>query len=264
MALGLRLGYTTVSAGMDKLLRPMGTKSGLRFPISRSGLLAEWLFTEGSGQVAHDSSGNANHMTLGSTPVVDVNDPAWIPNGLLFNGVSAGCVVNLSLAPYNAMTIESWMKINLSGNFVNYPKTLMYGYTNRTDCSITGQGGGKNIYYDIYFWDGSTGHSEGHEILCPLNVWWHYVVTINKLASGYSDAFYCNGVLLATINNINLVWTAPMQSPTQKLGFGCHNDFADNLPCTHGPTRVWTRALGADEVASLYNYTIALTGGAAA
>jgi len=38
-----------------------------------------WLLNEGAGQVAHDSSGNRHHGTLGSTPSADDNDPRWIP-----------------------------------------------------------------------------------------------------------------------------------------------------------------------------------------
>jgi len=37
-----------------------------------------WLDNEGSGQVVHDSSGNRNNGTLGSTASTDDNDPAWI------------------------------------------------------------------------------------------------------------------------------------------------------------------------------------------
>jgi hypothetical protein len=36
-----------------------------------------WSFNEGSGQTAADKSSRQNTGTLGSTPGVDANDPAW-------------------------------------------------------------------------------------------------------------------------------------------------------------------------------------------
>jgi hypothetical protein len=53
----------------------------------RDGLVAEYLFDEGRGQVLCDYSGNGNHGQLGSTPQADTNDPLWTPQGLEFDGV---------------------------------------------------------------------------------------------------------------------------------------------------------------------------------
>ncbi len=53
----------------------------------RDGLVAEYLFDEGRGQVLYDYSGNGNHGQLGSTPEADTNDPLWTPQGLEFDGV---------------------------------------------------------------------------------------------------------------------------------------------------------------------------------
>jgi len=41
-------------------------------------LLAYWNFDEGSGQVAYDTSGNANDGQLGSSPDTDDSDPNWV------------------------------------------------------------------------------------------------------------------------------------------------------------------------------------------
>lgn len=41
-------------------------------------LVACWHLDEGSGQIAHDSSPRGNHLTLGSTPGDDRDDPQWI------------------------------------------------------------------------------------------------------------------------------------------------------------------------------------------
>ena len=55
--------------------------------LVRDGLVAEYRFDEGRGQVLCDYSGNGNHGTLGSTRGADTNDPLWTPQGLQFDGV---------------------------------------------------------------------------------------------------------------------------------------------------------------------------------
>ena len=53
--------------------------------ISTSGLKLR-LNLSGSGQTVSDSSGNGNDCRLGSTAGSDANDPAWISEGLQFDG----------------------------------------------------------------------------------------------------------------------------------------------------------------------------------
>lgn len=78
LGLGLDLGFN-----YPKIRRKKEQKGT---PI-RNGLVAEYLFDEGSGQVLYDYSGNDNHGQLGSTPEADTNDPLWTPQGLQFDGV---------------------------------------------------------------------------------------------------------------------------------------------------------------------------------
>lgn len=52
--------------------------------LPRDGLVALYLFNEGSGQVLTDYSGNGYHGTLGSTAGDDTNDPTWTGQGLAF------------------------------------------------------------------------------------------------------------------------------------------------------------------------------------
>ena len=52
--------------------------------IVTAGLLAEWRFDEGTGQVLTDSTGNGHHGQLGSTTGADPEDPTWTAQGLSF------------------------------------------------------------------------------------------------------------------------------------------------------------------------------------
>lgn len=61
----------------------------------KDGLVAEYLFDEGEGQILTDYGGNGNHGMLGSTPDADTNDPLWVPEGLSFDGVDDFAEINL-------------------------------------------------------------------------------------------------------------------------------------------------------------------------
>lgn len=54
--------------------------------IVRRGLVAEYRFDEGQGDILHDFSGQGNHGQLGSTAGADTNDPTWTARGLEFGG----------------------------------------------------------------------------------------------------------------------------------------------------------------------------------
>jgi Concanavalin A-like lectin/glucanases superfamily/Fibronectin type III domain len=57
--------------------------------IVTAGLIAEWRFDEGAGQVVTDHSGHGNHLQLGSTAGVDLGEPTWASYGI-------DCVLNAS------------------------------------------------------------------------------------------------------------------------------------------------------------------------
>jgi hypothetical protein len=52
--------------------------------IPRGGLIAEYLFDEGTGQRVYDHSGNGNQGVLGATSAASASDPTRIMAGLLF------------------------------------------------------------------------------------------------------------------------------------------------------------------------------------
>jgi hypothetical protein len=43
-----------------------------------TGLVAQWLFDEGTGQVCKDTSGTVNDGVLGPTTSVETTDPTWV------------------------------------------------------------------------------------------------------------------------------------------------------------------------------------------
>jgi len=55
--------------------------------LVRNGLVAEYRYTDGTGQVLTDWSGQGNHCELGSTSGADTNDPTWSAGGADYDGV---------------------------------------------------------------------------------------------------------------------------------------------------------------------------------
>jgi hypothetical protein len=87
----LTLNSLTRSLGIS----PRGRGAHVNTPaIVAAGLIAEWRFDDGAGQVLTDYSGNGRHGQLGTTAGADVNDPAWTAQGLSFDGVNDQVVVS--------------------------------------------------------------------------------------------------------------------------------------------------------------------------
>lgn len=57
-----------------------------RQSLPKRGLVAQYPFTDGSGQTLTDISGNGNNGTLGSTSGADASDPTWGSNLLTAGG----------------------------------------------------------------------------------------------------------------------------------------------------------------------------------
>jgi hypothetical protein len=64
----------------DRALSAQEIQISMHVPLegNEPNLIAYWNFDEGAGQVAHDTSGNANDGQLGSSPDIDDSDPNWV------------------------------------------------------------------------------------------------------------------------------------------------------------------------------------------
>src|SRR3954466_15589104 len=78
-------------------------------------LVGWWPMNEGSGQVVRDWSGRGNNGVLGSTPVVDVNDPSWIKgvfvgSALRFGGDDFVTIPGNSALEQQKLTVAAWVR----------------------------------------------------------------------------------------------------------------------------------------------------------
>jgi hypothetical protein len=106
------------------LLAAAGAASAAPAVASEPGLLAQWNFDEGAGQIAHDSGPRGLDATLGLSPEADRADPTWIGgasgSALRFDGSS---IVRLpdaaALAPQH-LTVEAVARADRSPGRYRY------------------------------------------------------------------------------------------------------------------------------------------------
>ncbi len=86
--------------------------------LPTSGLVARWDFDEGTGPVAHDTSGNNNHGTLDNY----TDDSQWVAGrfggGLAFNGQTSNRLIvpdspKIGADLVNAFTVSAWFRSNV-------------------------------------------------------------------------------------------------------------------------------------------------------
>lgn len=81
------LRLTRHSRGLGLSPRRRAAKGGSEVPtVIQEGLVAEWRFDEGAGQVLTDYTGHGHHGRLGATTGADTADPVWTAQGLSFDG----------------------------------------------------------------------------------------------------------------------------------------------------------------------------------
>ena len=158
--------------------------------IDEGSIIGMWLFDEGEGDLAEDSSGNGNDGTL-------INDPKWVEGkfgeALEFSG--AGDYVDTTLNTDNLsspVTISFWMNPTLVRK-----SALISGYNNanpninRWDIQLNRDGASKIRWVEHEGRDGAISAT-------PLEAGiWYHVAVVHDLPSSESTIFV-NGVLEST------------------------------------------------------------------
>lgn len=227
-----------------KVKPPYGTPLNRAHPLAR-GLVGCWLFNEGSGLIANDSSGMGNHGTL--TNMSNTLTSGWVggPNGgaLAFDGV------NDSVNCGNAL------------NDVLSDEITIIGTTKPT--TITGNGafifkGSDNFYTWLYTvnlteWVVNTSVGNGY-----VRVSTSYLSTTKyqTRAFVYSRTQlrweqYQNGALLIPTAS-SLKW-GTITKTASSLQFGIYGA-SNPLTGFISDVMIWNRALSAQEIAYLYSF----------
>ena len=148
-------------------------------PPASGGMLAQYLFNETTGTIAHDSSGNNNDASL-------VNNPTWTSGALTFDGTSN--YVQTPVTNGSTRTLAAWIYPHTSDS-VSYIESVFDTDVPGQHGSGWGLNGGKfRAILDDRFWD--TGVS------VTLNQWQHVALAFDQTAA----RFYVNGALKASLS----------------------------------------------------------------
>jgi hypothetical protein len=203
------------------------TTAPIRGVFNNSRLVGCWNMNEGSGVVAHDSSGNGNNGTL-------VNSPTWVAgkhgNGLSFNG--NGDYVSIPNSNYfnstDELTIAFWARF-ISGNLPAVEKSSSY---------LLYWDGASHVYGAAY--PNSAFGASGF----PADNNWHQIVY--TYAPNSQQVLYVDGVSVKSGATGNV--TISVSSNGLKLGYV----YGSSRTGTVDDVYIYNSVLTASEVAALY------------
>ncbi len=199
-------------------------------------LIGYWNFDEGTGTVAHDSSGKNNHGT--------VNGPIWskgVVNGALsYDGVNDTVTVayNSSLDFTTQFTLMAWVKMAgpVSGGIIckrdDSSGGVGYNYELEKDGSIIA-----NLYFTDYL------ISKGK---VPLGEWTHTAVTFNS--SQGTAQIYLNGEL-----DSEYYTTSPVTKNALDLQIGRKNAVSGFFHGDIDEAKVYSCALPSSQIKAIYD-----------
>ncbi len=198
-----------------------------------------------SGTTAYDRSGSGNNGTLTNGPT---KVPGKLGQALSFDNVddkvNAGTPSSLNIT--NTITVSAWIYPKSYGGgskgriMDKWGGSLGYWFAVDNSTATNGLLFGANV--------GNTGDGCYTSNVITLNQWQYVVATVdsNKLCS-----LYVNGALVGTPSTIT---NFPLSNAGTSMGIG--GKVADNTRSFDGKideVRIYNRALGASEIAALYN-----------
>lgn len=209
-------------------------------PPNNLGLVGYWSFNEGTSTVATDFSGNGNTGLLISSWVNGKRGKA-----ILFDGSGADVTVqdNASLDISGSFTLSLWYK----------PTSLPIG---DTDGLITKDAGNASNYFLVigendpvcgFYAAGAYQVHQNTNVNLQAGTWYH-------ISCSFDDA---GNTVKMYVNNVEVVNEAENNSPTPNstilsIGSSQPASATENADGTMDEVRIYSRALGAAEVAKLY------------
>lgn len=217
----------------------------LQKPPNNLGLVGRWSFDEGTGSEASDSSGSQNNMSN------FYNSPTWVggkmgkalglsgANDLAYGNVS-GSINTLS----NSFTVSLWVKLGS----VSQTNKYVFGKLNNA--------ANNNMFAIIYGYN-----SQKYEFFCGSGCGGGYPTLDTKISVTDTDwhniTYTYDGTTLNGYldgqNVVSRTVSFSLTASTNQVVFGDFNTGnCCNIDASIDETRVYSRALSATEVASLY------------
>jgi hypothetical protein len=220
----------------------LGTPLNRNHPLAK-GLVGSWLFNEGAGNLALDSSGNGNNGTLTNMNAGTYNS-GWCGGALAFDGVVSH--VKITPAPLNARTIviRFFYRGVTSGDHYFY---LIGNDIYDDGCELRVESGHLQGYMRPA--DGSY-HKFYDIAYASPNTWENYAVTFD--VNRHTISVYKNGVIVG----IDSTWDGTFVSTlNNNMYIGCESEEVGSQRYFNGlisSVSIYNRALSTQEIAQLY------------
>jgi hypothetical protein len=201
--------------------------------IVTAGLVAEWRFDDGAGQVLTDYSGNGNHGQLGSTSGADAADPTWTAQGLSFDGGDFVDCGTVGIAGTQSRTLIYVGRSSGTGS----TQLMSAQWNESTSAGLRWtlravNSGGLKVRLEF------EGGGQTSALPVVQNAW-HFVGATQAGANANTCVMYANGASEAVTLNLAL-------DTQNSFRFGRHNNLGQVCQFAYG--LVYNRALSPAEV----------------
>jgi hypothetical protein len=205
-------------------------------------LVGYWNFDEGTGTIAHDSSGNNNDGTIyGAT---------WTSgkygNALQFDGIDDYVFIenSPSLQISQSITVAAWIRVEGITGDHQIILGKWYGYEKYPSYVLEMQPDGQTAQFCIFNSTGARSDAVS-SVTIPIGEWAYIVGTYD----GHTVKIYVNGVLVGTSE-----LCGPINVENQPVLIGAHTAWWDRnwFNGIIDEVKVYNRALSAEEVWAEY------------
>ncbi len=217
-----------------------------------NGLVGYWKMDESSGN-ASDSSGNANTLTNNATIVYSAGKFAYGADIEANNSQYFTVADNASLQLGSTLTMSTWIKPESLAGCSSCTIRLMGKGSHSQDgagnisagVNIRGDTSNNSSLQSYITTDGTTATRTTHQVTTPLvtGTWYH----ITWVYDGTTSNLYKDGILIGS----QAMSGTPYDDTQTFMVGGSINNYYDGLI---DETRVYKRALSANEVSQLYNW----------
>ncbi|MDP3103730.1 MAG: LamG-like jellyroll fold domain-containing protein [Candidatus Methanoperedens sp.] len=201
------------------------------------GLVAEWHFDEGAGNVVKDSSGNGNDGTIYGATWVD----GKFGKALSFDGVDdyVEILKSVSILGASPRTLEFWAYVN---EITVHPHIIGWGdqtgINTNFKAAIYSVSGGSGTWF---LWGSGGGNDLNTGFPVENKKWLHHVITFD----GVKAEWFINGRTIGTFTHIYNTKGTSLEIGIGTLVGNPFNGLIDEV-------RIYNRALSAEEIKAHY------------
>jgi hypothetical protein len=231
---------------MNDAKNDAGADAGMCPPNNDTSLVAYYSFDEGSGSIAHDCSGHGFDALVAGTNAASAWTAGHTKGAIAFASANQICVIvaSASANQSGALTASAWYEMAPStGGGYLVGQRHDSGYAWRIDIEPSGSNDGLGFAVGT---NDDAGDDFNAGTLTDTGVFHHVAAVYDP--SGPTQTLYFDGVAVDSEPSAAAITLDPTAST---IRIGCRGDDTDYFDGVIDEVRVYSRALGASEIAAL-------------